>query len=72
MKEAERKLFSCLMSRTLLGSGSLEQDGPLSIVAMKKEEQTRGRSISTDLENDSVMRTKRARRWRRVLFQRST
>ena len=43
-----------------LGSGSLEQDGPRSIVAMKKEEQTGGRSITPDLENDNVMRTKRA------------
>jgi len=31
-----------------LGSGSLEQDGPLSIGAMEKEEQTGGRSITTD------------------------
>ena len=28
--------------------------------------------MTTDLENDNVMRTKRASRWRRVLFQRST
>src|SRR5260221_13281987 len=35
---------------------------------MKKEEQTGGRSITTDLENESVMRTKRARRCRSVLF----
>ena len=28
--------------------------------------------ITTDLENDNVMRTKRASRWRRVLFQPST
>jgi hypothetical protein len=55
-----------------VGSGSLEKDGPLSIVAMEKEEQTGGRSMTTDLENDNVMRTKRARRWRKVLFQRST
>src|SRR6266700_4915043 len=54
------------------GNGSLEQDGPLSIGAMEKEEKTRGRSMTTDLEKESVMRTKRARRWRSVLFQRST
>ncbi len=53
-------------------SGSLEQDGPLSIGAMKKEEQTGGRSITPDLENDNVMRTKRASGFRNVLFQRST
>src|SRR6266487_1561292 len=28
--------------------------------------------MTTDLEKESVMRTKRARRWRSVLFQRST
>jgi hypothetical protein len=42
------------------------------IGAMKKEEQTSGRSMITDLEKERVMRTKRARRWRKVLFQRST
>ena len=55
-----------------LGSGSLEQDGPASIVAMKKEEQACGRSITTDFEKDNVMRTKRASGSRSVLFQRST
>ena len=30
------------------GSGSLEQDGARSVVAMKKEEQTGGRSMITD------------------------
>lgn len=39
-----------------MGSGSLEQDGPLGIVAMKKEKQTGGRSMTTGLENDNVMR----------------
>ena len=39
---------------------------------MKKEEQTGGRSITPDLENDNVMRTKRASGFRNVLFQRST
>ena len=56
----------------LEASGSLEQDGPVLIVAMKKEEQTRGRSIITDFENDNVMWTKRASGFRRVVFQRST
>ena len=55
-----------------LGSGSLEQDGPLLVVAMKKEEHKQTSCISTDLEKDNVMRTKRARRWRNVLFHRST
>jgi hypothetical protein len=52
--------------------GSLKKDGPLPIVAMEKEEQTDERSITTDLEKDNVMQTKQARRWRSVLFQRST
>ena len=39
---------------------------------MEKEEQTGGRSITTDLENENVMRTKRASGFRSVLFQRST
>ena len=44
------------------GSGSLEKESPVCIVAIEKEEKTRGRSISIDLEKDNVMRTKRARR----------
>jgi hypothetical protein len=55
-----------------LGSGSLEQDGPLGIVAMEKEKQTGGRSMTSHIEKDNVMRTKRASGFRRVLFQRST
>jgi hypothetical protein len=31
-----------------LGSGSLEKESPVCIVAVEKEEQTRGRSISSD------------------------
>jgi len=42
------------------GSGSLEQDGPLSIVAMKKRSK-HASCIPTDLEKDNDMRTKRAR-----------
>ncbi len=52
---------------TKMGSGSLEQVGPLCIIAMKKERQTSGRSMTSDLENDNVMRTKRARHFRSVL-----
>ncbi len=59
-------------SYLIVGSGSYEQDGPLCIVAIGEEKQTGGRSMSTDLENDNLMRTKRASRWRSVLFQRST
>jgi hypothetical protein len=55
----------------IFGSGSLEQDSLIQIISMEKEKQTCGRSITTDFENDNVMRTKRARRWRNVLFQRS-
>jgi hypothetical protein len=40
--------------------------------AMKKEKQTDGRSMASDLENDHVIRTKRARRCRSVFFHRST
>jgi hypothetical protein len=39
---------------------------------MKKEKQTRGRSMITDLEKENVMRTKRASGFRKVVFQRST
>jgi hypothetical protein len=53
------------------GSGSLEQDGLVSIVAMKKKEQA-GLVHYYRLGNHNVMRTKRARRWRSVFFQRST
>jgi len=59
-------------SRKEFGSGSLEQDGSLGSGAMEEEEQARGRSISTDLEKENVMRTKRASGFRRVLFHRST
>jgi hypothetical protein len=58
--------------RSFSGSGSLEKDSPVEIGAMEKEEKTGGRSIMTDLEKDNVMRTKRARRCRSVVFQRST
>jgi len=40
--------------------------------AMKEEQETGGRSMISDLENERVMRTKRASRWRNVFFQRST
>src|SRR5258708_15605906 len=62
----------CDQKRCKGWSGSFEQGGALAMGAMEKEEQTGGRSITTDLENDHVMRTKRARRCRSVLFQRST
>ncbi len=39
---------------------------------MKKEVQTSGRSITSDVEKESVLRTKRAKRCRSVLFQRSS
>jgi len=55
-----------------LGSGSLEQDGPFLIGARKKEEQTGGRSMTSDLEKESVMRPKRASGFRSVFFHRST
>ncbi len=42
------------------------------ILAMKEEQETGGRSMISDLENERVMRTKRASRWRNVFFQRST
>jgi hypothetical protein len=54
------------------GSGSLEEDGLLGIGAVKKEKQTDGRSMITDLEKDHVMRTKRARRGLCVFFHRCT
>ena len=46
----------------------MEKDSPVDIVAIEKEQKTRGRSITTDFENDNVMRTKRANRWRSVVF----
>ena len=64
--------FPFSQKRRVLGKSSREKDGPLSIGAMEKEEQTGGRSITTDLENENVMRTKRASGFRSVLFQRST
>ena len=72
MKTEEKACPSLNLVETNSGSGSLEQDGPVSIVAMKKEEQACGRSITTDFEKDNVMRTKRASGFRSVLFQRST
>jgi hypothetical protein len=45
-----------------LGSGSCEKDSPIEIIAVEKQEQTGGRSMTTDLENERVMRTKRASR----------
>jgi hypothetical protein len=54
------------------GSGSCEKDSPIEIIAVEKQEQTGGRSMTTDLEKERVMRTKRASRWRSVFFHRST
>jgi hypothetical protein len=53
------------------GGGSCEKDSPFEIVAMEKEQKA---SLVHDFRRgkDNAMRTKRARRWRSVLFQRST
>src|SRR2546421_10357647 len=54
------------------GSGSLERESLIVILAMKEEQETGGRSMISDIEKERVMRTKRASRWRKVFFHRST
>jgi hypothetical protein len=37
------------------GSSSFEKDSPVEIVAMRKEEEASGHSMTSDLEKESIM-----------------